>query len=266
LRSAAWSFSDGSFSCFVTSSTSNLVSRTQCDNGIASASVRAIIVGSVLIVLVVSASTRAQCQDFWISTFPPSCHLCLFFHSSISSILLPRVCFVFSSAGSSLSHSLPFTSTCQSRDHVDRASNYPPPHLDGYIHSFLKLSISPVRPSPLRLPKIRLHISNMLFSRIAGVVAFSAVVYAQKNKGGNANTGNNNNAGTAAGGNGATGTTLLANAIQNGSFVDGSAATGSQAGQAASATSQNNFINNCAGKTLTNGLQVQSGSCNGISK
>jgi len=102
----------------------------------------------------------------------------------------------------------------------------------------------------------------MLFSRIAGVVAFSAVVYAQKNKGGSATTDNNNNAG----GSGATGTTLLANAIQSGSFVDGSAAAGSDAGQAASATSQNNFINNCAGKTLTNGLQVQTGSCNGISK
>ena len=70
----------------------------------------------------------------------------------------------------------------------------------------------------------------------------------------------NNNA------NGATGTTLLANAIQSGSFVDGSVNGVSADGQAKSATSQNNFINGCAGKTLTNGLQVQGGSCNGIRK
>ena len=63
------------------------------------------------------------------------------------------------------------------------------------------------------------------------------------------------------------GTTLLANAIQSGSFNDGSDEIGSaEAGQAKSLTSQNNFINNCAGKTLTNGLQITTGSCNGIRK
>lgn len=64
----------------------------------------------------------------------------------------------------------------------------------------------------------------------------------------------------------ASATTLAANAIQSGSFVDGSVNGVSAAGQSKSQTSQNNFINNCAGKTLTNGLQVTAGSCNGISK
>ncbi|OBT83757.1 hypothetical protein VE02_07176 [Pseudogymnoascus sp. 03VT05] len=79
------------------------------------------------------------------------------------------------------------------------------------------------------------------------------------NKGGNAaaNTGNNN-----ANNNAADGLTLLANAVQKGSAQDGSANIA--AGQALSITSDNNFINFCSGKTLTNGLQVQGGSCNGV--
>jgi hypothetical protein len=65
----------------------------------------------------------------------------------------------------------------------------------------------------------------------------------------------------------ATATTLAANAIQSGSFNDGSDEIGAkEVGQALSLTSQNNFINNCAGKTLTNGLQILTGSCNGISR
>ena len=65
----------------------------------------------------------------------------------------------------------------------------------------------------------------------------------------------------------ATATTLAANAIQSGSFNDGSDEIGNnEAQQAKSLTSTNNFINNCAGKTLTNGLQITTGSCNGISK
>jgi len=64
-----------------------------------------------------------------------------------------------------------------------------------------------------------------------------------------------------------TATTLAANAIQTGSFLDGSTEIGAaEVGQAKSLTSQNNFINNCAGKTLTNGLQITGGSCNGIRK
>lgn len=63
-----------------------------------------------------------------------------------------------------------------------------------------------------------------------------------------------------------TGLTLLADAVQQGSFNNGRDEIGAnEVGQALSATSQNNFINNCAGKTLTNGLQITTGSCNGIS-
>jgi hypothetical protein len=62
-----------------------------------------------------------------------------------------------------------------------------------------------------------------------------------------------------------TATVLAANAIQTGSFNDGSNEIGAaEKGQALSKTSTNNFINNCAGKTLTNGLQIVGGSCNGI--
>ncbi|KAH7346615.1 hypothetical protein BKA65DRAFT_398935 [Rhexocercosporidium sp. MPI-PUGE-AT-0058] len=64
--------------------------------------------------------------------------------------------------------------------------------------------------------------------------------------------------------NDASGTTLLANAVQTGSFTDGSINGAQKPGQSASKTSKNNFINNCSGKTLTNGLQVLAGSCNGI--
>lgn len=83
----------------------------------------------------------------------------------------------------------------------------------------------------------------MLFIKVACAVALSSVVYA------------------------ADSTTLSANAVQSGSFVDGSTQIGAaEVGQAKSLTSTNNFINNCAGKTLTNGLQITTGSCNGISK
>ena len=64
-----------------------------------------------------------------------------------------------------------------------------------------------------------------------------------------------------------TATVLAANAIQTGSSLDGSNEIGAaEVGQALSKTSTNNFINNCAGKTLTNGLQIVAGSCNGIRK
>lgn len=116
---------------------------------------------------------------------------------------------------------------------------------------------------------------KMLFSRLACTVALlGAVAHAQRggNNQGSNNNGANNQANNAAannnngGGDEATSTTLAADAIQSGSFSDGSVNGQSAAGQAKSATSKNNFINNCAGKTLTNGLQVQGGSCNGIRK
>lgn len=96
----------------------------------------------------------------------------------------------------------------------------------------------------------------MLFTTIACAAAITSVVYANPNP---------SPANAAA--SGSTGTTLSANAIQSGSFNDGSDEIGAdEVGQALSLTSTNNFINNCAGKTLTNGLQITTGSCNGISK
>lgn len=63
------------------------------------------------------------------------------------------------------------------------------------------------------------------------------------------------------------GNSLLPNAVQVGSTVDGSDQVGNaEVGQALSAVSTNNFINFCSGKTLTNGLQILTGSCNGIGK
>lgn len=105
----------------------------------------------------------------------------------------------------------------------------------------------------------------MQYFKLACAIALTAgsVVNAEANP----TPANNNGNANANAGNAATGTTLSANAIQSGSFVDGSQEVGAaEAGQALSATSQNNFINNCAGKTLTNGLQITQGSCNGIRK
>lgn len=50
--------------------------------------------------------------------------------------------------------------------------------------------------------------------------------------------------------------------VQTGSQSSGQAVT--EAGQSPSDTDPANFINFCTGKTLTNGLQVKGGSCNGI--
>ncbi|CAI4214589.1 unnamed protein product [Parascedosporium putredinis] len=63
---------------------------------------------------------------------------------------------------------------------------------------------------------------------------------------------------------GADSLTLLDNAIQLGSQFDGTDAIGASDEQVPSLTSVNNFINFCAGKELTNGLQITTGSCNGI--
>ncbi|KAI9816605.1 MAG: Pathogenicity cluster 5 protein d [Pycnora praestabilis] len=112
------------------------------------------------------------------------------------------------------------------------------------------------------------------------------------NKGGNSNNNNNNNNGggssTASGvtggstgtaTNGTAGSSVAAvaavstgaadlslnpSAVQSGSEANGLAASGAEAGEAASATDTANFINFCVGKTLTNGLQQKGGSCNGI--
>lgn len=58
--------------------------------------------------------------------------------------------------------------------------------------------------------------------------------------------------------------TLDPEVIQSGSFVDGSNSLGADSAQTPSLTSENNFINFCKGQTLTNGLQITEGSCNGI--
>jgi hypothetical protein len=80
----------------------------------------------------------------------------------------------------------------------------------------------------------------------------------------NAAGANNNAQASAVQQQGAEGTSLNANAVQTGSFFDGSASLGAEAGQALSLTDKANFINFCSGKTLTNGLQITTGSCNGI--
>jgi hypothetical protein len=58
--------------------------------------------------------------------------------------------------------------------------------------------------------------------------------------------------------------TLDPDVIQSGSFTDGTDSPDADAAQAPSLTSENNFVNFCKGQTLTNGLQVTEGSCNGI--
>jgi hypothetical protein len=62
----------------------------------------------------------------------------------------------------------------------------------------------------------------------------------------------------------ADGLSLLSSNVQKGSEVDGSDSIGAESGEALSQTSNDNFINFCSGKTLTNGLQILTGSCNGI--
>ncbi len=103
----------------------------------------------------------------------------------------------------------------------------------------------------------------MIYPTLAYAIAFAASVLANPANNAKARADAGGATGTT-GGNGGTGLTLDAAAVQSGSFVDGSGSIGSEAGQAKSQTSQNNFINFCSGKTLTNGLQIVGGSCNGI--
>jgi hypothetical protein len=104
--------------------------------------------------------------------------------------------------------------------------------------------------------------SKMLYSKLACAVAFS--VGALANPAPSPARGGGGGGGGAAAD--ATALTLDPAAVQTGSASSGIGSIGSEAGQAASQTSNNNFINFCAGKTLTNGLQVVGGSCNGIGK
>jgi len=112
----------------------------------------------------------------------------------------------------------------------------------------------------------------MRFSTVLYAAAFSGIALGQANNrqgggGNNNNNGGNNNGGNAGGNNGGgNALALTANLVQTGSQNDGGDGGVAADGQALSKTSDNNFINNCAGKTLTNGLQVEAGSCNGIRK
>ncbi|KAI0850009.1 hypothetical protein F5Y00DRAFT_261111 [Daldinia vernicosa] len=78
----------------------------------------------------------------------------------------------------------------------------------------------------------------------------------QNNNAGNTNNNANNNKNNQAS------LTLNSNAIQTGSQSDGDPDAAD--GESASKTDNANFINFCSGQTLTNGLQVKTGSCNGI--
>jgi len=98
----------------------------------------------------------------------------------------------------------------------------------------------------------------MIYWKLAYAIAFCAGVLANPADGDTATGTTEDNKGTSL--------TLDAAAVQTGSFSDGLGSIGSEAGEAESQTSQNNFINFCSGKTLTNGLQIVGGSCNGIGK
>ncbi|KAL9627766.1 MAG: hypothetical protein Q9204_006347, partial [Flavoplaca sp. TL-2023a] len=114
----------------------------------------------------------------------------------------------------------------------------------------------------------------MIFSRIFVALslssAFLSIAFAQNENdnqngdGGDNQDGDGNNNG--GGGGGGAQLTLNADNVQDASAKDGQdqGEEGVKAGQAASATDEANFINFCTGKTLTNGAQVQEGSCNGI--
>lgn len=107
----------------------------------------------------------------------------------------------------------------------------------------------------------------MRFSSLLYATAFSVGVLAQNNnerQGGNRGGGGQNGGGGGGGGGGADSLTLDAANVQT--TGDGGNGGVANPGQALSKTSKNNFINNCSGKKLTNGLQVQEGSCNGIRK
>jgi len=85
----------------------------------------------------------------------------------------------------------------------------------------------------------------MFYSKLAYTAAFAASVVAQ--------TSNSDG-----------GLTLSSSNVNIGSQFDGTTEIGAETGEAVSATSTNNFINFCEGQTLTNGLQITTGSCNGI--
>ena len=93
--------------------------------------------------------------------------------------------------------------------------------------------------------------------------------------GNNSNTAAGNNSNNAAGNNNNAAGNNNAGGLQSSLQLDpstigpglaqtGIGANGSEAGEVASLTSTNNFINFCSGKQITNGQQVVSGSCNPV--
>ncbi|KAJ2897323.1 uncharacterized protein MKZ38_004786 [Zalerion maritima] len=97
----------------------------------------------------------------------------------------------------------------------------------------------------------------------AGLLVEAGVLHPRQDtfRGGDGNgdedTGNSGNGGGGA-------LCLEAGALQTASASTGQDADNPTEGQANSATDDANFINFCSGKTLTNGLQVTEGSCNGV--
>jgi transcription initiation factor TFIID subunit 15 len=105
----------------------------------------------------------------------------------------------------------------------------------------------------------------MRFSTVVYAAALGSVALAQNNGGNNNNNGGNNNNNN--GGNGGNNDLALnPDLVQIGSTNPGGNNGVANDGQALSATSNNNFINFCEGKTLTNGAQIEGGSCNGVGK
>jgi hypothetical protein len=115
--------------------------------------------------------------------------------------------------------------------------------------------------------------ANTKTSTTAAAAAAASTKAATGANNNNHAAGNNNNNNAAA----AASTCLKSNAVQTGSADDGNATpTDGQSASAMSVFSSPlsnmtnsssdvaNFINFCSGQTLTNGLQVKTGSCNGI--
>ncbi|KAF2495222.1 hypothetical protein BU16DRAFT_539209 [Lophium mytilinum] len=101
----------------------------------------------------------------------------------------------------------------------------------------------------------------MRFTTVIPVLALAArLVNAQSSAVSNAKSGGNQGGNQGGNANTGTSTTLNPAVIQT---TDNGLAD-AEAGQAASLTSKNNFIDFCVGKTITNGLQTQAGSCNPI--
>ena len=156
------------------------------------------------------------------------------------------------------------------------------PHLHTGCVAALVLSLTPLHATTITIMQVK-ALAVALLS--LGIVAEASVLHGfpgflamrdrrqvrggrngnQIQNGNNDNNNNNVNNNGSQGQDAATNTCLSPDAVQTGSASDGQQ-DGAVAGQSPSETSTNNFINFCAGKLLTNGLQTTGGSCNGIGK